>query len=695
MLKKVGGAGIHRVTALLLAVSLCASIGAVDAQKGTMLMQPAHESDVATRIEPGDDFFAYANGEWLKAHEIPADKKRWGAFNEIAETTKRQLATVVTDAAKEPAGSSARKVYDFYAAHLDEAAIEAKGIAPLAPLLKSVDRIGDKTAFSRWLGGQLRADVDPLNQGVFVSSHLFGLAVQYGIHGEKNHFPYLLQGGLGLAERDQYLNDSAAAQALRTTYRDYVARMLELAGFDSAMTRAKAVLALETEIAHAHATAKESDNERNADNRWSRNDFAKLAPGMDWAAFFSAAGLQSQKHLVVWQPGAIKGSAVLVSSQSLQTWKDYLRFHIIHRYADVLPRRFADPARAFRAEASGEQIQRTVDEARSQRAIDITNQTLPDAVGRIYVAKYFPAESKAKLKAIVVRVVAAFSQRVETVPWMSVSTKTLALAKLKTMYFGVGYPDKWLDDSQLRIDPRDAIGNRQRASEWNYRNALTKLAQPVDMHDWAVAPQWPGAILNFLQNSYNFSAALLQPPKFDAAASDAANYGAIGAIFGHEMSHFVDTLGAEYDAQGAIHHWWTAQDKKQYDAASQALVDQFASYRPFPDLAVNGKLTLGENVADLAGLASAFDAYRTTLGARVNDKDFVRQQDRQFFIGFARAWRAKISDAGMRTQTLTNDHAPENYRVATVRNIDAWYDAFDVRPGHRLYLEPNDRVRVW
>ena len=289
----------------------------------------------------------------------------------------------------------------------------------------------------------------------------------------------------------------------------------------------------------------------------------------------------------------------------------------------------------------------------------------------------------------------AFSRRIEAAPWMAPATKKIALAKMKTMYFGVGYPESWPDDSRLTIRANDALGNRQRVADWDYRNAMAKLDQPVNTHEWTIPPQRTGAVLTFLQNAYNFSAALLKPPKFDPAASDAANYGAIGAIFGHEISHMVDTLGADYDEHGATHDWWTNEDKARYAATTQALVSQFAGYRPFPDLPIDGKLTLSENIADLGGLAAAFDAYRRTLGSKADDQDFVRRQDREFFIGFARAWRAKLNDAALRTQTTSNDHAPENYRVATVRNLDAWYLAFDVRPGQRLYLEPKARVRVW
>jgi predicted metalloendopeptidase len=331
---------------------------------------------------------------------------------------------------------------------------------------------------------------------------------------------------------------------------------------------------------------------------------------------------------------------------------------------------------------------------RAQRALEATQQAMSGVIGQMYTERYFPPSQKARVQIIVSKVIAAFRKRVNGVAWLMPATKALALAKLDTVYFGVGFPEKWPNYSTLTVNPQDAVGNRHRAAEWNYQYALRKIGQSADHTEWWIAPQTVGAVLLFQQNAYNFSAALLQPPKFDPAASDAANYGAIGAILGHEVSHFVDTLGADYQANGGKTRWWTATDLAQYQDATLPLVQQFSHYQPFPDLSIDGKVTLVENVADLAGLESAFDAHRLALGPGAKDPEWLRQQDRQFFIGFARAWRAKYRDDALRAQ-VTNDHAPENYRVATVRNLDAWYDAFGVRPGHRLYLEPKARVHIW
>ena len=677
--------------ATLTAALACGLASAAHAQSNDD-RAPPHEAGVDASIRPGDDFFAYANGDWLKATEIPAGQLRWTARSEINQRTRQRVAALLVDAGAAPIGSSARKVADFSAAWMDEAAIEAKGLAGLKPLLDRIDRVRDKAGLSRLLGRELHADVDPLNAGVFDSSQVLGLAVQASIHGEKTYVAFLLQGGLGLPDRDDYTGSEPRRQALRTRYESYIDRMLALAGFDHADERARAVMALETALARSHATPEASAADRNGDNVWTRADFARQAPGIDWAAFFAAARLGKEREIVAWQPGAVKGVAALVASQPLPVWKDYLRFHALHAHADVLPRAFSEQAAALRNAVVGSAAPA---DTRTQRALAATQSAFPDAIGRLYVERYFPAGHKARAQAVVADVVAAFGRRIDNVTWLSSGSKMLAQAKLKTLYSGIGYPERWQDDANVVVDRTDALGNLRRVADRDDRRAIARLGQRVDTTAWVIAAQSAAAVLVFHQNSYDFAAALLQPPKFDPAGSDAANYGAIGAVVGHEVSHFVDTLGADYESNGHMRRWWTADDLTRYQASTEALVNQFSAYQAFPDLAVDGKLTLTENLADLAGLVSAFDAHRRALGNRASDKDYVRQQDRQFFIAFARASRGKSREEGIRAQIATDTHAPDTYRIATVRNLDAWYEAFDVRPGQRLYLEPKARVHIW
>lgn len=679
------------VGGLLLATILVGFSGSIAEAQSGYRPYSALETGTDPGVQPGDDFFAFANGVWLRATEIPAGKERWTARNEIAEVTRQQVARLLEEAGAAPAGVVARKVADFRAAYLNEATIEGRGLTPLRPILDSIEAVRDRPGLTRLLGRGLRADVDPLNWGIYRSSHLLGLSVESSIHGEKTYVAFLLQGGLGLPDREHYVSADPRMEALRATYQKYVGRLLALAGFDRADQRAEGVLALETALAETQATREASANDHNADSVWTRADFARRAPGMDWSMFFAAAGLARQATFVAWQPTAVTGAAALVGAQPLERWKDYLRVRALDTYADVLPRAFAEPALAMRAAVTN-QPQPT---PRAQRALEVTQAALSDAVGRMYTERYFPPAQKAKVAAIVGNVVAAFRQRVEAAPWMSPATRAVALAKLKTLYFGIGYPERWQDYADLMVDPADPVGNLRRVADRNYRRAVAHLGQPVDQTDWWIAPQTVGAVLVFQQNAYNFPAALLQAPKFDPTASDASNYGAIGAIVGHEVSHLVDMLGAEWDAENRLRRWWTPEELTRFQAAADVLAAQYSAYHPLPDLSVNGKLTQTENTADLAGLAAAFDAYRRTLGARASDQAYVRQQDREFFLGFARSWRSKIRDEGLRTLLASDGHAPDTYRIATVRNIDAWYDAFDVRPGQRLYLPPEARVRVW
>jgi putative endopeptidase len=649
----------------------------------TALCVATLEAGVSATVHPGDDFFAFANGAWLDTTAIPAGSPRWTARNEINTLARAQVDRIVEESAAAPRGSEARKVAAFRAAWLDENAIDARGMAPLRPMLERIGGVRDKAALTRLLGSGMRADVDPINWGLYDSASLLGLAVESGNHGETDYVAFLLQGGLGLPGRDHYLDSSDFMQEARVRYQAHIARVFDLVGLDRTAQRAAAVMALETAIARSHATSVASGDDRNAANLWSREDFARRAPGMDWEAFFTAAGLSEQRTFVVWQPGAVEGAAKLVATVTLDTWKDYLRLRVIDVDAEVLPRAFARPASPESAQPP-----------RAQRAMQVTQTAMSGVIGRLYAEKHFPAAQKERVRAIAQNVIAAFRERVEKVSWLTPESRRQALAKLDVVYFGVGYPERWPDYSSLVIDPADAWGNRQRLAQWSYRQALSKIGQRADHTDWWLPPQQPGAILLFQQNAYNFAAALLQPPKYDPTASDAAMYGAIGAIVGHEVSHFVDTLGADYDARGAKVHWWTAQDVAQYEIVTEPLVQQFEGYQPLPGVRVDGKRTRVENVADLAGLSAAFDAYRRALGSD-DGTQLVHQRDREFFIAFARAWRAKYRDEGLRDLLEKDGHAPESLRVATVRNLDAWYEAFGVLPRHRLYLDPRLRVRIW
>ncbi|GGZ64317.1 peptidase M13 [Lysobacter xinjiangensis] len=643
-------------------------------------------------VAAGDDFYLHANGGWMRDTEIPADRSSYNSFTSIALETEKQVRNIIEGAAKDgSATGDLRKVGDYYTAFMDEAGIEARGLAPVKPRLDAIAGIGDRRALAREFGEQLRADVDLLNATDYYTDRPFGLWITQDLNDPSRNVPYLVQGGLGLPDRSFYLDGGRAAE-IRKAYQAHVQKVLELAGIDDAAARATRILALETAIARVHATQEQTNDVEAGNNAWTQADFARKAPGLDWPVFMQAADLASQRDFIVWQPRAVAGISQLAASQPLQTWKDYLAFHAIDRASSYLPRAFADERFAFYDRTlNGTPQQRE----RWKRAVSATSNALGEAVGREYVTRHVDPKTKARAEEMVRNIVAAFGRRIDALDWMSPQTKAAAKAKVDSLEVAVAYPSKWRDYSTLEVRADDPVGNAERAEMFEYRRNLAKLSQPVSHDEWYMTPQIINALNVPLENRLIFPAAILQPPFFDPNADDAVNYGAIGSVIGHEISHSFDNTGALFDAQGRLHNWWTKEDFAKFDAAGKALSAQFSTYKPFPDLAVNGDLTLGENIADVAGIATALDGYRLSLqGREVRTIDGFTPEQR-FFLGFAQAWRSKYRDAAMRNAILTDVHAPGRYRAQTVRNIDAWYEAFGVQPGQALYLAPEQRVKVW
>ena len=645
-------------------------------------------------VKPGDDFFLYANGAWSKTAVIPPDKAGIGPGEVLVEKTREQVRGLIQDAAKgNPVhGSYAQKVGDYYASFNDETGIEAKGLSPLQSDLAQVAAISDKKSLSTYLGTTLRADVDALNSTNFYTDHIFGVWITQGFEDTAHNVPYLLQGGLGLPDRDYYLDPSPKMAAIRTKYQAHIAAMLKLAGVADADAKAARIMALETKIAQVHVSRVDSEDVHKANNPWKRADFAAKAPGLDWDAYFGAASLGDQQDFIVWHPSAVTGISALVASEPVDAWKEYLTFRLIEHYAGVLPAAFVNERFAFFGTTlSGTPKMRD----RWKRAIDATNGALGEVVGKLYVDKYFPPSAKAKIKAMVQDLLVAYHARISHLTWMSPETKAKALAKLATLRVGVGYPDKWIDYSSLDVVRGDAFGNAQRAEMFEYRRNLAKLHGPVDRGEWAMVPQEVNAVNLPLANALNFPAAILQPPFFDPKADVAINFGAIGATIGHEISHSFDDQGSQFDAQGKLANWWTPDDLAHFQAASAKLAAEFDTYHPFPDIAVNGKQTLSENIADVAGLSAAHDAYMLSLHGKKAPVLQGLTGDQRFFLAFAQSWREKVREEALREQVQTDGHAPAEYRADTIRNLDAWYPAFNVKPGEKLYLSPEDRVQVW
>jgi predicted metalloendopeptidase len=445
-------------------------------------------------------------------------------------------------------------------------------------------------------------------------------------------------------------------------------------------------------MAQVHSEREQSEDVQKGDNHWTRKDFATRAPGIDWDAFFDGAGLTSQQEFVVWQPGALSGLSALSASQPLETWKDYLRFHALERNSAYLPRAFVDERFAFHGHVllGTPQLR-----PRWKRAMDDTSDAMGEAVGKLYVQRYFPPTEKARAEAMVKNLLTAFAMRIDHLEWMAPATRVKAKAKLATLKVGVGYPDKWRDYSGLKVTRGDAFGNAQRAELFEYHRNLAKLGAPVDRSEWVMNPQLVNAVNLPAMNALNFPAAILQPPYFDPGRDPVMDYGATGATIGHEISHSFDDQGALFDASGRLKNWWTKEDFAHFQGAGARLATEFDGYRPFADIAVNGKLTLSENIADVAGLSVAHDAWRLTLTGRPAPSADGFNAEQLFFLSYAQSWRQKIREAAARQQIVTDSHAPAEYRADTVRNLDPWYEAFGVKAGQKQYLAPADRVRVW
>ena len=664
----------------------CSSTSPAGAPAATSLPSGIDAAGMDKSVAPGNDFNAYANGGWMKATAIPADKSSYGAGAMLVDRTRQQTIALIQDPVNAGPGATpdARKVADFYASFMDEEGIESKGVTPLKAELDAITGIADKRSLARVIGGTLRADVDPLNATNFQTENLFGVWIAQGLNDPEHNTPYLLQGGLGLPDRDYYVSTSPKMAELRAQYTRHVAAILALAGFPQSPARAARIVDLETKIAAVHATRVQSADVGIA-QVWKREAFADKAPGLDWSVLLEAAGLNNAQTFIVWHPAAVTELSALVAKAPLDVWKDWLAFHAVNQVTGFLPKAFVDEGFSFYGKTlNGTPQQR----ARWQRGVDATSLALGEVVGKLYVARHFPPEAKAKVRAMVDDLTKAFGRRIDALDWMTAETKAKAKEKVKTLYVGVGYPDKWVDYTALQIVKGDAIGNRQRAEQFEYRRQLAKLTQPVDRTEWWKTPQTVNAVNLPLQNALNFPAAILQPPFFDPARDAAANFGAMGATIGHEISHSFDDQGSQFDAQGRLANWWTPQDLDHFKAAGEALAAQYDAYRPFPDLALNGHQVLSENIADLAGLAAAYDAYHLSLNGKP-------AADQDFFVSFAQSWRNKAREESIRLQVTTDGHSPDEYRAATVRNLDPWYTAFSVAPAQRMYLPPEKRVRVW
>jgi putative endopeptidase len=634
-------------------------------------------------VKPGDDFYRYADGHWIATHQIPADRTRWGSFEELEDLSEQRVHTIIEGLpAQAPAGSVAQKVGDYYRAYLDTEAIERAGLTPAREALDAIAAARNPEDVARLMGRPDLALQAPLRVGMTTD--------------QKNPDRYIVaitQSGLGLPDRDYYLKDDAVYSSLRDRYRAHIARMLALAGDSNASEEAQSVLELETRIAKLHwPVAKRRDRDLTYNLR-SRAELDGLAPGFPWQAWLAADGLDGQKEFVVRELDAVQGLEQLLTSVPVGQWRAYLRYHYLALTADLLPKAFDDEDFDFYGRTlHGQQQQRE----RWKRAVLAVDRDLGEAVGELYVQRYFPPSSKLKMLDLVENLRATYAERIAKLTWMTPATRKVALEKLAAFHPKIGYPDKWRDYSALTVVRGDAFGNATRAAVFDWQRRLKRMDGPTDRGEWGMTPQTINAYYNATFNEVVFPAAILQPPFFDPNADDAVNYGGIGGVIGHEMGHGFDDQGSKSDARGVLHNWWQPGDTEAFKSRVDHLAAQYDGYTVLPGLNINGRLTLGENIGDLGGLSVAYQAYHRSLHGRKAPVLDGLTADQRYFLAWAQVWRGLYRDEQLRSQVMSNPHSPNEFRVnGVVRNVDAWYQAFDVHPGDKLYLPPQERVHIW
>ncbi len=635
------------------------------------------EAGMDRSVAPGDDFYAFANGTWSKNTPIPADKSNFGAFEVLQDLSDQRTRGLLEAATKDPAS----KIGQAYATYLDTATIERKGLAPIKPMLDWINARTSLTEYAALLPMTARAGI----------GGPFGVGVTSDAKNPDAYTVGLRQSGLGMPDRDYYLSADPKLAAAKEAYQGHVAKMLTLAGEPDAEARAAALVAFETGIAKVSWTRIESRDADKTYNRMSLADVQKAAPGFDFATYFRTGGLPADS-LIVGQPSAIAGIAALIGSTPLRVLKDQLIVRALDAYADVLPKAFDDEQFHFYGTVLSGTPQQ---QERWKRAVQFTSGALTDDVSKIYVARYFPPATKAAADQLVKNVIAAMNVRIDKLDWMAPATKVKAHAKLAAFTPRIGYPSQWRDYATLKIVPGDALGNELRANKWAYDYNRAKLGKPVYRWEWGMTPMTVNAQANPTLVAITFPAAILQPPFFDPKADPAVNYGGIGAVIGHEMSHHFDDQGAKFDLHGKLTQWWTDADVAKFKKLSGDLVAEYDKYEPLPGMHVKGALTLGENSADLAGLSAAYDAYHRSLGGRPAPVIGGMTGDQRFYLGWAQVWRRNYREANLRNRLLTDPHSPSEQRTWIVRNMAPWYAAFGVKPGQKLYLAPADRVRIW
>jgi len=634
------------------------------------------------RVRPGDDFFLYANGSWYEQFTIPADHASFGPFDRLDELSKERVRAIIEQAAVShaPAGTPEQQIGDYYAAYMDQGAIEANGLRPAWGDLERIGAADTRERLAHLFG-----------EPGFAS--LFDVQLLPDFRDPDRYCVFVSQSTLGLPDRDYYLKDDPQLRQLRARYVAYIAQLLTLGGRQDAAAQAHAVMAFETAAAKVQWPIEKRRDMVAIYNPRTKEQLLAFAPGFPWQAFLEAQKLGARHQLVLGETSALRDLAALFQRTSVSTLQAFLTFHYLSSHAPYLPKRFDEARFAFYGQALRGQPQQR---ERWKRAVDEVDGALGEAVGRRYVAQYFPPESKAKMQQLVADLRSALGARIDALDWMTAETKKRAHEKLAAFTPKIGYPDKWKDYSSLLIRRDDLLGNVRRAGEWQWNYDLARLDQPVDRAEWHMTPQQINAYYNPLNNEIVFPAAILQPPFFDPNADAAVNYGAIGAVIGHEMGHGFDDQGRKFGPKGAMQDWWTPQDAEVFTTRTARLIKEYSGFEALPGLKVNGANTVGENIGDLGGLNMAHEAYRISLRGQAAPVIDGLTGDQRFFLAYAQVWREKYREGALREVVMADVHSPAQFRVnGPLPNIDAWYAAFDVQPGDKLYIKPEDRVRIW
>ena len=640
------------------------------------------------KVRPQDDFYTHAHGKWLAATKIPATESRWGSFMTLRFDTEKKLRALVESLSRGrfPAGSAEQMVRDFYKAGLDEKTRERLGMKPMLPWLAKVEKLKGQKDMEA-----LIAEFHRLGIGA-----LWGGMIDQDSKNSERYVLYLAQDGIGMPDRDYYLNDDAESKRVREAYKKYMAAMHRLIGLSvkEAGAAVETVMRIETALAKASMTKEDARDSEKTYHKYPVKKLKALAPNVDWKSYFTRIGAGKESYVILMQPEFIKAASAMLSTVPLADWKTYLRWHLVDGMAGLLSKKFVLTQFAYYGKAlSGQKAMKPL----WRRALGATNASLGELLGQIYVKRHFTPEAKVAMSKLVDDLFAAYERRIKALDWMTEPTKKKAVAKLRMMSRKIGYPDKWKSYRGLKVSPNDSFGNALRSAEYEHRRQVKKLGRPIDRTEWHMYPQTVNAYCNFNMNEIVFPAAILQPPFFDLSADAAVNYGSIGSVIGHEMTHGFDDQGAKFDGKGNMKTWWTDEDRKRFEGKAKLLKEQFDQYTVADGVKVNGQLTLGENIADLGGASIAFDAYRAHR-ARANERGDIEgySPEQRFFFGFSLFERELARPEFEKMHALTDPHSPGIYRInGPASNLPEFYEAFNVKKGDKLYREPKDRAKIW